>query len=94
MTQTLTYSGEQTTDVSTTQTVIEQSVEIHTDETPTEVSSVSLRLTDDGGIRTIISISATGEIEALEELRAQVAQAAVDLGFESDAETLEVDVES
>jgi len=94
MTQTLTYSGEQTTDVSTTQTVIEQSVEIHTDETPTEVSSVSLRLTDDGDVRTIISISATGEIEALEELRAQVAQTAVDLGFESDAETLEVDVES
>jgi len=79
---TLNYGGDLTTDVQTIKSLIEEGVQLHTKNTPVSIDSASLRLTDDEQVRLIISISATGSMEMLTDLKLQVAQAAVDLGFE------------
>jgi len=84
---TLTYSGEQTADVQTAQQLIEQGVAIHNKDTPVSIDSASLRLTNDGQIRFIASVSADGEYADLAGLEDQIAQVAVDLGFEPDVAT-------
>jgi len=84
---TLNYSGEQTVDVSTAKSLIEQGVTLHNADSPVSIDSGSLRLTDDGQIRFIVSASAAGDYSKLQALEGEIAQAAVDLGFEPDVET-------
>ena len=87
MTETLNYSGEQTANVSTIKALIERGVELHNRDSPVSIDSASLRPTDDGQIRLIVSVSGNGDLERLAETQAEVAQAAVELGFEPDKET-------
>ena len=86
---TLNYSGDLTTDVQTIKSLIEQGVQLHSEDTPVSIDSASLRLQDDGQVRLIISISATGDMEMLTDLQSQVAQSAVDLGFEESIDDAE-----
>jgi len=84
---TLNYSGEQTADVNGIQSLIDEGVKLHNADTPVSIDSASLRLTDDGQIRFIASVSAEGAYADLAGLEDTVAQVAVDLGFEPDVET-------
>ena len=87
MTETLNYSGEQTATVSTIKALIEQGVELHNRDSPVSIDSASLQPIDDGQVRLIVSVSGNGDLERLAETQAEVAQAAVELGFEPDKET-------
>lgn len=83
---TITYRGEQTTEVQGVQSLLSKLVNLHRkDDNDISVSSVSLRFTDDGTLRVMVSLEATGDIENLESLRNDVESEAADLGFGSEA---------
>ena len=82
MTQTLTYSGEQTVDVQRAQEVIEELAEIHQEDNDITVSSVSMRLRD-GGIYVSVSMEARADADSIESVRESLTETASDLGFEN-----------
>ena len=78
---TLNYSGEQNVSVQEIQTLITQLATTHQQDNAITVRSVSLRL-QDGSLRVMASLEATGDLADLDTLQDSLSQTAVDLGFE------------
>lgn len=84
---TLTYSGE-TDGLSKgdATSLVAQTVDVDGASNGIAVDSISLRVTD-GSVRVMISVSANGTMSEMQDLADTIAQGAMDLGLEPDAQT-------
>jgi hypothetical protein len=83
---TLTYSGEQTVDVSGLRSLVGELETVHRNNSPLSIDAASMRIRGQD-LYITVSVSASGTLAELESLEETVAQGAVDLGFEPDLET-------
>lgn len=84
---TLTYSGEQTVDAQSIQSLISSLQTLHQDDSDITVSSAAMRFEGDGILRVLVSLEANGDLAELESLQDSLATEASDLGFQSDDAT-------
>jgi len=80
---TLNYSGRQNISVQEIQTLLNQLATTHQQDNEIIVRSVSMRLRDDGSLRVIMSMEASGDLGELDSLQNSLSQKAVELGFEN-----------
>ena len=84
---TLNYSGEQTVDAQSIQSLISSLQTLHQDDSDITVSNASLRFEDDGSLRVLASLEADGDLGRLDTLQDLLQQQAADLGFQTDDTT-------
>jgi hypothetical protein len=86
---TLDYTDDIVTDGETARRLIEGIRSAHVDETPINADSTAIRYRDDGNVKLVVTISATGNLDELKALQTRLAEAASELGFADSEDTAE-----